>query len=177
MRYLLPGLLCWLLIGCSNVQEPESMTQEDDNLPDQEIWDGKVEISSDGRTQSIVQAGHIESFEKKKITFLDQGVIIDFYNKKGEHTSQLTAKRVKIEERTDLFRAEDSVVVVSDSGAVLRTPRLYWDKKRHRISSDTLVIMTTEFDSLRGYDFESNEDLTSWQLKRPTGQSFRQRKK
>ena len=166
----------WLL-NCSKLQELEPRDRETEQLPDQEIWNGVIEISRQGLTQSIVRAGHIESYEKKKITLLDQGVTIDFFDKKGQHTSKLTAKRVRIEEKTDLFKAQDSVVVVSDSGAVLQTERLYWDRKRQRIHSDTLVFITTEFDSLRGYDFESNEDLTSWQLKRPTGQTLRQRQK
>lgn len=36
-----------------------------------------------------------------------------------------------------------------------------------------MVVMTTQYDSLQGYVFEANEDLTSWQLQQPTGQTFR----
>ncbi|MFH1861205.1 MAG: hypothetical protein ABH878_00195, partial [bacterium] len=65
--------------------------------------------------------------------------------------------------------------VVSDSGAVLRTDRLFWDREKRRIYTDTLAILTTELDSLHGYELEANDDLTSWSMKRPTGHTFRNR--
>lgn len=164
-----------LLVGCSDLEEPATELVESTSIPDQEIWNGQIEITSDGRRQSVVQAGHIEVFEKQKVTLFGDGVTVDFYNSAGEHTSVLTSQRARIEERADLFVALGDVIVSSDSGAVLRTERLFWDRTDRQVRSDTLVILTTELDSLRGFDFESNEDLSSWQLKNPTGQTFRKR--
>ena len=175
MRYLILSLGCLILWGCAKIEEPQTLSSNEVQLPDQEIWDGKIEITKNTQLQSVVQAGHIQMFEKQKLTRLDQGVQIDFYDKQGRHTSVLTSERARVEEKIDLFLAEDNVVVVSDSGAVLRTERLYWDRNGQQIRSDTLVVLTTELDSLRGYDFEANEDLTSWKLKNPTGQTFRRR--
>ena len=175
MQYVLVGVLCILLFGCSRVEEPQTLLSDKKQVPNREIWNGKIEISNDAQLQSIVQAGHIESFDKQKITLLNEGVIVDFYDKAGRHTSVLTSQRAKVEERTDLFMAFGNVVVVSDSGTVLRTERLYWDRTGRKIHSDTLVILTTELDSLRGYDFEAKEDLTAWRLKNPTGLTFRRR--
>lgn len=168
-------MTCLFLIGCADLEEAPSNLVDNASVPDQEIWNGRIEITSDGRKQSVVQAGHIEVFERKKVTLFSDGVIVDFYNKAGEHSSVLTSQRARIEEKADLFVALGNVVVTSDSGAVLRTERLYWERASRQVRSDTLVILTTELDSLRGFDFESNEDLTSWQLKNPTGQTFRKR--
>ena len=175
MRYVLLVIICVTLLGCTKVEEPQGLAEGEEKVPDREIWDGKIEITSDERKQSVVQAGHIESYEKEKITILSDGVIIDFYNKVGQHTSTLTSEQARMEEKTNLFVALGNVVVVSDSGEVLRTERLYWDRTERSILSDTLVILTTALDSVRGYDFKSNEDLTAWSLKNPTGQTFRRR--
>ncbi len=168
---LLVFLLC--VIGCSKM--PESQTGEGgaSQAPNQVIWNGRIEVIEGGKLKSVIQAGKISTYEKRKITELDSGVVVDFYNSRGIHSSQLTSRCARIEELTDLFMAQDSVVVVSDSGAMLRSERLYWDRKAHKIRSDTLVVMTTEYDSLRGFDFQADEDLTSWSLQRPTGQTFR----
>ncbi len=176
MKRALIGMICLLMSGCTQIEEPLTSANNQETVPDQEIWNGEIEITTNGRLQSIVYAGHIESFEKKKITLFSDSVRVDFYDKLGRHTSVLTSQKAKIEEKTDLFVAFGDVVVVSDSGAVLRTERLYWNKSREEIHSDTLVVMTTDVDSLRGYDFRANEDLTFWTLKNPTGQTFRQRR-
>jgi len=173
MRVIKPLVLLLLVIGCSKL--PESQTGEggESQAPDQVIWNGRIEVIEGGKLKSVIQAGKISTYEKRKITEMDSGVVVDFYNSRGIHSSQLTSRRARIEELTDLFMAQDSVVVVSDSGATLRSERLYWDRQGRKIRSDTLVVMITEYDSLRGYDFEADEDLTSWSLQRPTGQTFR----
>jgi len=170
-----PKLLVFLLfvIGCSKLPESQMGEGGESQAPNQVIWNGRIEVIEGGKLKSVIQAGKISSYEKRKITELDSGVVVDFYNGRGIHASQLTSRRARIEEITDLFMAQDSVVVVSDSGATLRSERLYWDRQARKIRSDTLVVMTTQYDSLRGFDFEADEDLTSWSLQRPTGQTFR----
>jgi LPS export ABC transporter protein LptC len=170
IKSLLPLLF---VIACSKLPESQTGESGESQAPDQVIWNGRIEVIEGGKLKSVIQAGKISTYEKRKITELDSGVVVDFYNSRGTHSSQLTSRRARIEEVTDLFLAQDSVVVVSDSGATLRSERLYWDRQARKIRSDTLVIMTTEYDSLRGYDFEADEDLTSWSLKQPTGQTFR----
>jgi len=162
-----------LAVGCSRDQEAAPVNGQGQSLPDRTIWNGTIEVMEAGRLQSLVQAGRIETYDRTRTTLMDSGVVVDFFNSAGQHTSQLTSRAARIEEGRDLFLAEGDVVVTSDSGATLYTERLYWDRQRQRIRSDTLVTMTTDFDSLRGFDFESNEDLTSWTLQRPTGTTFR----
>jgi LPS export ABC transporter protein LptC len=175
MRRAVILTLLLLISGCARVEEPTGKTTGTEKLPDQEIWNGTIEISNDGRLKSVVRAGYIQVFEKKKLTRLDSGVVVDFYNDLGEHTSVLTSDKAEIDERINLFVARGNVVVTSDSGEVLRTERLYWDKDKKRIRSDTLAVLTTNVDSLRGYNFESDENLTSWSLQQPTGQTMRRK--
>jgi len=162
-----------LLSGCADVDEPVSGDKASHEQPDQEIWNGKVEVTDDGVLKSVVQAGYMQYFEHERLTLLDSGVVVDFFSKQGQHTSVLTSQRARIDERLDQFVALGDVVVTSDSGEVLRTERLYWDKDDQRIKSDTLVTLLTALDSLRGYDFESDENLTDWVLKNPRGQTMR----
>jgi LPS export ABC transporter protein LptC len=174
MRSIAFLLLLLIVVGCSSVGESGKKVADTKPLPDQEIWNGRIEISNRGLKQSLVRAGHIQLFEDRNVTLMDSGVIVDFYNNQGQHSSVLTSYRARLEEKHDFFLAEGNVVVTSDSGAVLRTERLYWDRENRKIRSDTLVTMTTQYDSLRGFEFDANEDLRSWQLKRPTGMTFRQ---
>lgn len=177
MRILHPLMLWLFIIACSKLPETQMGESGTSRAPDQVVWNGRIEVIEGGKLKSVIQAGKISTYEKRKITELDSGVVVDFYNSRGIHSSQLTSRSARIEEITDLFMAQDSVVVVSDSGATLRSERLYWNRKARKIHSDTLVVMTTAYDSLRGFDFEADEDLTSWSLQRPTGQTFRRAEK
>jgi LPS export ABC transporter protein LptC len=171
---MLPCAVLLLLVwGCANVEEPTEGIVEQGHVPDEEIWNGQIEVIEKGKLKSIVQAGYIQLFEEKKLTLMDSGVVVDFFNSKGQHTSVLTSLSARIDERVDLFVALGKVKVVSDSGEILRTERLYWDRTNKRIHTDTLAILTTAVDSLHGYDFESDENLSSWTLKNPTGRTFR----
>ena len=145
------------VIACSKLPESQMGEGGESRAPDQVIWNGRIEVIEEGKLKSIIQAGKISTYKKRKITELDSGVVVDFYNSRGVHSSQLISRRARIEEITDLFMAQDSVVVVSDSGATLRSERLYWDRKERKIRSDTLVVMTTEYDSLRGFDFLTSD--------------------
>lgn len=176
MIYIRTIWICLFLIACSPIEEPSLPVDLQEMIPDQEIWDGKIEITSDGRLQSVVHAGHIKSFQKQKLTLFSDSVKVDFYDQQGRHTSLLTSQEAKIDDRSDLFVALGNVVVISDSGAVLKTERLYWDRRKKEIHSDTLAVMTTDVDSLRGYNFKANEDLTYWTIQNPTGQTFRRRR-
>ncbi len=172
MRLLIISSL-FLVLGCSRTPDTATKSATEVEFPDQVIWEGKIEIVERGDLQSVVNAGRISLFHKRKVTLLDSGVVVDFYSKAGRHTSRLTADSARVDDMQDLFVAQGNVVVASDSGATLRTERLFWDRARQKIHSDTLVVLTTEYDSLRGYKFESNADLTTWQLQQPVGQTFR----
>jgi LPS export ABC transporter protein LptC len=174
MRLFLAPFLV-LLIGCSRVPDTATKSDAGAEFPDQVIWEGQIEVVEKGDLQSVVKAGKISLFNKRKVTLLDSGVVVDFYNKAGSHTSRLTADSARVDDMQDLFVAQGNVVVTSDSGATLRTERLYWDRARRKIHSDTLVVLTTEYDSLRGYRFEAEADLTTWQLQQPAGQTFRRK--
>ncbi|HNB58495.1 MAG TPA: hypothetical protein PKV06_16085, partial [bacterium] len=69
--------------------------------------------------------------------------------------------------------AYGNVVIVSDSGVSMQTEKIYWDHQKQRIFADGLVTMTTDEDTLRGYQFESNKDLTNWKMKNASGRSAR----
>ena len=153
-----------------------SFTEADTTLefPEQEIWNSTITLSRDGIISSRIQAGHISRFKTKTETFLDSGVVVDFYDKQGRHTSKLTSLTgTVIGKQNDLY-ARGNVVVVSDSGHVLRTEAIRWDHTIEKIISDTFVTITTEFDTVYGFGLVSDGQLGNWEIKKPTGTTVRE---
>jgi hypothetical protein len=98
------------------------------------------------------------------------------FNAEGEHSSVLTADSGVVKGEDSLI-AIGNVVVISDSGVILETERLFWDRMRGGVRSDTAVVLTTETDTLYGDGLISDEGLNNWEIFNPRGKTVRNVKK
>ena len=100
-------------------------------------------------------------YDREKISYFDQGVQVDFFNRDGAHASVLTAERGQYHQETEAVEGHGNVVVVSDSGYVMKTEKLNYDAQKEKIFSDTLVmVISPERDTLWSIGFESKADLS-----------------
>jgi LPS export ABC transporter protein LptC len=167
---LIPALM---IMSCAEVSLPPAPTEKAMDVPDQVLWEATITFMRDGIPVSILQAGHITKFTKRSVIYLDSGIVVDFFNEEGLHTSKLTATRGQVDEVRKDLQAFGDVIAVTDSGATLRTPELRWENQARRIVSDTRVTLTTLTDTLYGIGFVSDEHLKNWEIQKPTGHSFR----
>jgi len=165
------GMLCALLICCVSCTEPETSeapNSSQQDLPDQEIWDFKVTMTDKGYLEAELVAGHMSRFEKKSLAIFDQGVEIQFYNRKGEITSTLTSHAGELDEYTNNVKAVGNVIVESDSGITLYTNELFYYNEQEKIASNVdVMVTTTDGDTLYGIGFESDTRLDYWEIKKP----------
>ncbi|RKY79971.1 LPS export ABC transporter periplasmic protein LptC [candidate division KSB1 bacterium] len=175
-KIILAGLIMGgdLWIGCQHQEKTSLPKAVSSEIPDQEGWNSTLIISSLGKVNAKLQYGHMAKFSDKQIVYFDQGVQLDLYNEQGEHSSRVTAKRGLFNERENFVEAINNVVAHSDSGDVtLFTSRLRWDDRRKKIITNDFVTFVTDKDTLYGYGFESNANLTHWVIKKPSGFSHR----
>ena len=119
-------------------------------LPSQESWNTTVTFTDSGIVKAILKAGHIADYEATKQTLLDSGVHVDFFDEHGVHSSVLTSRTGKVDESTNNLEADGNVVVVSDSGVVVETEKLFWDNRRQLIHSDEFVTITSPKETFAG---------------------------
>lgn len=164
----------FLLMTC-NRQPPGARPAEDrTEMPDQEIWDSQVILTSAGKKNAVLTADHIRKYENRK-EMLVEGVTVDFYDQDGQHASVLTARRGKVDEQTNNLEAEEKVVVVSDDGIRLETEHLVWDNKREKIISRVFCKITTPVDTVTGVGIESDPNLEHWEIKSRVQGSFKRK--
>lgn len=158
----------------------QSCSQEDDaprietnvKYPAQEGWASTLIATKNGQTAAIIKYGHMMRYEEEKTVYFDEGVEVDFFNERGEHTSKLTSRKGRLEELTTNVEALENVVVVSDSGITLSTEKLWWDNALEKVKSDQFVTITTvENDVLHGVGFESDQTLSNWMILEPRGKT------
>ncbi len=160
---ILPGFI--ILGSCQKKQDNVVAEQEQTEYPDQEGWNSTVTSSKNGIVGAVIKYGHMQRFMKRKVVEFDSGIVVDFYDEQGVHTSKLTSHRGRLDEATNNIEAIGNVLVVSDTGITLKTERLKWDNSIEKIISNNFVtIVTAERDTFYGNGFESDQNLENWHI-------------
>ena len=168
-KYYLPIFL--YILCCNN--STNNTTKSIESSPDNFITNPKITISKKNIISLKTSANFLEKNESED-TKLMGNVIADFYNDYGQHTSILNADSAVINETDNNFIAYGNVKVTSDSGFVLTTKSIYWDRNYNKVISEDSVRFTTQKnDTLYGVGFESDIDLSNWKILKPTGVTYR----
>ncbi len=174
MKKILTVIILFSALALQCEQDPKEWplkTETNKDYPDQETWNATSSLTRAGKKVGVIKAGIIKKYRKKAVTVLSDSIRVDFYDKEGRHTSVLTSNGGEIFDVKQDMVAYGNVVVVSDSGITLYTDTLYWDNKRQKVISKIPVIFTTLSDTLYGDSFESDPDLTNYQITNPSGRS------
>jgi len=173
-QLLIPSLLALLLLGCEEKVRPSVLSGvSSTQLPSQESWGSTITFTDSGIVKAIVNAGHIYAYENTRITFLDSGVVVDFYDELGAHTSRLTSHKGSVDEGTSNLEAIGNVIVTSDSGTVVRTEKMFWTNATQLIHSPDFVHITSPTEDLKGTGFESDHNLRNYRIFKVTGTAER----
>jgi len=164
MKIFLPIILLLLLISCTgkDVKPKVDSSFIVEELPAQESWNSTVFFTDSGKTAAILYTGHLQLFNIRKETILEDGVKVEFFNSLEMRTTTLTSKRGRVDERTNDLYAIDSVVAVNDSGIVVRTDELKWRNRDQKIVSEKFVTIESPDEHIEGYGFESDQHLRNY---------------
>ena len=112
-------------------------------------------------------------FNSKGMYELDQSVVVDFFDKEGRHTSKIISDSGFVEENGNFMTAKGNVNAVSDSGIVLLSEELKWNKDKKNIYTDKFVTIYSKGDTIHGYGFESDQEIKKWKIIKPVGTTDR----
>ncbi len=101
---------------------------------------------------------------------------VRFYDGDQEVRSTLTAKHGEVEDRTQLFSAQDSVVVITPKDEKLETESLLWDPKQERIRTDAPFKLTRGTDVMTGIGFDADPDLRRYAVHKAVRAEMRDEK-
>ncbi len=158
--------------ACEKKDPVNTVAKEQPSIPDQEMWNFEVKVTNRGLLEAHLRSGHMVFYsdEKNPQSILNQGVLVDFYDKNGKRASTLTADSGMFNEKTQDVKAFRNVIVESDSGVTLFTEAIEYDQKREKIFTDLDVLITTDNgDSLWGHGFESDPQMNHWQITKLRG--------
>jgi LPS export ABC transporter protein LptC len=164
MKILLSLILVLTLPSCTSKDVKPKIDSSfiGEELPAQESWNSTVFFTDSGKTAAILYTGHLQLFNLRKETILDDGVKVEFFNSLEMKTTTLTSKRGRVDERTNDLFAIDSVVAVNDSGIVVKTDELKWRNRDKKIVSEKFVTIDSPDEHIEGYGFESDQHLRNY---------------
>jgi len=163
-------LVALVVTGCEEKVQPSIVPLAQGEMPAQESWNSTVRFSDSSRVKAVLWAGHIAVYPTQRSTLLSDSIHVDFYNETEVHTSVLTARRGKVDDQTENFEAHENVVVISDSGTILRTDSLFWDKVQRKIHTEAFVDIVSSTEHIMGHGMVSDQSLKNYKIFRVTGQ-------
>lgn len=96
-------------------------------------------------------------------------VFFEKFNDSLRTESLVQSDTAKYFTRRKMWELRKNVLIVNLRGDRFETSLLYWDQLSRRIYSDSFIRIEQGDMVMMGYGFESNEQLTVYKIKKPTG--------
>mgnify|MGYP005844615879 CR=1 FL=1 len=139
--------------------------------PLNEIFNARYFYHEGSRLRAVLESPYVvERLDgDDNLTFLENGVKIQFFDSSGREDSRLTARRAVMYNKRDYAEALENVVVVNQKGERLETENLRWHRKTNLISTGALVKVATEQETIYGDSLVADASFNRWRIHKPRG--------
>lgn len=130
-----------------------------------------VLISDSGVVQYRVTSEIWKVFDKaaEPYWYYPKKVYFEKFNDSLRTVSLVQSDTAKYFTRRQLWELRKNVKLINLRGDKFETSLLYWDHLSRRIYTDSFIRIEQGDLVMMGYGFESNEQLTTYHIKKPTG--------
>ncbi len=175
MRAILPaaiavGLAAAAASGCG--EERHSYVQNvGDDTPTMTTSDVSTFISDSGYTRYHITAPVWQMFEESKDPYwrFPDGLDLEQYDLAMQPEANIRSDSATYFSRRRLWRLDGNVVMVNVDGDSFLTQQLFWDQQKRNVYSDSFIHIVRTDRIIEGYGFTSNENMTAYTVRRPTG--------
>ena len=98
-----------------------------------------------------------------------KGIYLQKFDRKFNVIASVAADSAKFFRLMNLWQLDGNVELHKEPGELFLTQQLFWDQRRNRLYSDSFIHIETPDRMLEGHGFESNDRLTRYSIRRPTG--------
>ena len=98
-----------------------------------------------------------------------KGIYLQKFDRKFNVIASVAADSAKYFRMLNLWKLDGDVELTKEPGELFLTQQLFWDQRRNRLYSDSFIHIETPDRMLEGHGFESNDRLTKYSIRRPTG--------
>ena len=144
---------------------------ENDTLPSMKSLGVTTLISDSGITRYKIVAEEWLIYDKKNPPYwaFEKGVYLEKFDTLFRIDASIKADTAYYHEKKKLWELKGHVQILSQRGDKFQTDLLFWDEKKEKVYSDKFIQIEQEDKVIKGYGFESNQDLTEYEIKNTTG--------
>ena len=144
---------------------------ENDTLPSMRSLGVTTLISDSGITRYKIIAEEWLIHDKKNPPYwaFEKGVYLEKFDTLFRIDASIKADTAYYYEKKKIWELKGHVQILSQRGDKFQTDLLFWDEKKEKVYSDKFIQIEQEDKIIKGYGFESNQDLTEYEIKNTTG--------
>ena len=144
---------------------------ENDTLPSMKSLGVTTLISDSGITRYKIVAEERLIHDKKNPPYwaFEKGVYLEKFDTLFRVDASIKADTAYYHEKKKLWELRGHVQILSQRGDRFQTDLLFWDEKKEKVYSDKFIQIEQEDKVIKGYGFESNQDLSEYEIKNTTG--------
>lgn len=144
----------------------DSLTSKTDS------WGVHMNLIEGGNSRILLTSPYAKTYQKKNgtETWFKGPVKIIVKDTTGKVTTTVSCNKAIYYGFNSEFNFSGNVIVKTDQKKKLRTEFLKWLQQKHDISTPNYVVITTPTDSITGFGLKGKQDLSTYTLKKITGQ-------
>ena len=168
----LAAVMFVLFPACSGKEKKlAEAISENDTLPSMKSLGVTTLISDSGITRYKIVTEEWLIHDKKNPPYwaFEKGVYLEKFDTLFHIDASIKADTAYYHEKKKLWELKGHVQILSQRGDKFQTDLLFWDEKKGKVYSDKFIQIEQEDKVIKGYGFESNQDLTEYEIKNTTG--------
>ncbi|MBP1617283.1 MAG: hypothetical protein H6Q14_1110 [Bacteroidetes bacterium] len=169
---LLVLALCSMLGSCKKEkQEYVHKKYNPEFVPTIDTDSVSMKISDSGRVKYKMVTKRMQIFDKAKDPhwFFPRAIYLEQYDSLFHVNSTVQADTAWNYTRRGVWRLKGHVVIKNVKGSIFKTEELFWDQNQKKVYTDKFIRITTPDRDLKGYGMDASQDLTSYQIRKPSG--------
>lgn len=161
-----------ILWGCGEKEKTFAPAVTDIELtPTMFTRDVSTLISDSGYTRYHITAPVWYMFENAKVPTwkFPEGLYLEKYDDDMKTDATIVCDSATYFSQSKLWRLDGNVRMKNTAGDRFLTRQLFWDQQREKVYSDSFIHIEKSNRIIEGYGFVSNQQMTSYTVRRPSG--------
>lgn len=144
---------------------------EKDSLPDMRSTGITSFVSDSGMIRYKIVTEEWLIFSKKNPPYwaFEKGLYLEKFDTLFRVDASIKADTAYYHEKKEIWELRGNVHIQNQTGDKFDTELLFWDQAKEKIYSDRFIRIEQEDKILTGYGFESNQQMTEYEIMNPQG--------
>ena len=167
---LFKKLTIFSILFLASCSKNDSLDEISKDVHDQLSTSVEITLTKKGNITATINSEILKKNNQSLQLELYDNVNVNLFDENFEHKSLIKSQSAIVNEKENRMKAYGNVIVTSNDGKILMTDSLSWDNNSDKIyTNSNLEFITSDTDTLYGTGFESNIDLTDWNILKPRG--------